>query len=739
MPLQRTPPPTRKASTSEAPGSEQPSISTAPLVNEFDASQPGRVIQVDSSKQGRQGKAAAAASEQGVNQGYQEPNLDNPRLDSPNFNRTKHLSVFHPLRSVAKRANVDVSPTSGTGDTSDEEQQPFGTPQQQLSEEEDLARPAQAGQKVNKSNQLFRPASKQLASSLNDLLEAEVDSSSRPRAASIHEMAGDKDKSSKEEEAAARRAAADAAIRQKLTDEKAELVRLERTKAARKGVITRLTNKCKQLEREAFENKSGMGQEARRLRLQIDRVSDALKDYLDAVEEIKLSERYNVDKEYRDKIDQDEALTENNGEQLVAAYTSATFEVFAKLNLVDPSLFPAQPPPADPPAAGAAGGAAAAPPPPAAGAAAAAAAPSAADFGAALTQAVRDATGVGYMGLPEPALKWDKFDGTELTKYPSFIKKFKDIVEKKHIAKEYQYDLLLSTLSGEAYDLVKGRGDRDDKYEATINDLDKEYGDRDVQVSAHFSKLRAKKRLTENAKATEVREMYTFLNDTFQALNTLGAEIDPTILLGEMECKLNKKLDLEWSRQANKYKNEKGREPKAQNCLNFLQAEAEAALRSQRRHRDTKQDTDSDEKKLRSGSALSAGKTDKKDKPSKKDDKNKSSGGNSNTGTKPKEKKEFKGNLRPGNDCPICQQHKKTNVAYCPEWKAASVDDRWKKVKEHNLCAGCGQPGHLLAACEKKRPCGIDDCKMSHRRDLHSSKSKSANAGSGPQTPHNQQ
>ena len=62
-------------------------------------------------------------------------------------------------------------------------------------------------------------------------------------------------------------------------------------------------------------------------------------------------------------------------------------------------------------------------------------------------------------------------------------------------------------------------------------------------------------------------------------------------------------------------------------------------------------------------------------------------------------------------------------------WRHTRLPPLLPSKSQLNLCSGCGYNNHLIAACEKKRECSIDSCKMYHRRDLHASKAAASNAG----------
>lgn len=70
--------------------------------------------------------------------------------------------------------------------------------------------------------------------------------------------------------------------------------------------------------------------------------------------------------------------------------------------------------------------------------------------------------------------------------------------------------------------------------------------------------------------------------------------------------------------------------------------------------------------------------------------------------------------------CKLCDQ--KHSLFRCPAFKAKSVEDRWKIVKEKRICFACLRAGHSIGTCSWKRTCGINNCKRAHNRYLHFNK-----------------
>ncbi len=63
-------------------------------------------------------------------------------------------------------------------------------------------------------------------------------------------------------------------------------------------------------------------------------------------------------------------------------------------------------------------------------------------------------------------------------------------------------------------------------------------------------------------------------------------------------------------------------------------------------------------------------------------------------------------------------------ITACNDFKSLSLDDRWKRARQLNLCFRClsqrtRSSGHLGRNCPNTEICGIKHCKLSHSRLLH--------------------
>ncbi|XP_067635019.1 uncharacterized protein [Eurosta solidaginis] len=68
-------------------------------------------------------------------------------------------------------------------------------------------------------------------------------------------------------------------------------------------------------------------------------------------------------------------------------------------------------------------------------------------------------------------------------------------------------------------------------------------------------------------------------------------------------------------------------------------------------------------------------------------------------------------------NCPRCS--KTHTLSDCGEFKAMSIDMRWKFIRENKLCIRCFKR-HFVRRCNSKRKCTVDGCKMPHNILLHS-------------------
>lgn len=66
-----------------------------------------------------------------------------------------------------------------------------------------------------------------------------------------------------------------------------------------------------------------------------------------------------------------------------------------------------------------------------------------------------------------------------------------------------------------------------------------------------------------------------------------------------------------------------------------------------------------------------------------------------------------------------CCQPSVHHLTACPKFSSLSVNDKWTFVKSNKLCFSCLMPFHIVAQCNKKRKCGIDNCIRPHNKILH--------------------
>jgi len=78
----------------------------------------------------------------------------------------------------------------------------------------------------------------------------------------------------------------------------------------------------------------------------------------------------------------------------------------------------------------------------------------------------------------------------------------------------------------------------------------------------------------------------------------------------------------------------------------------------------------------------------------------------------------FKGNSGPNKKCLFCDQsgHK---LQQCQKYLEASLDIKWKHIRERNLCFSCLNFGHRTEKCRSKKDCGKDGCLQKHHPSLH--------------------
>jgi hypothetical protein len=76
---------------------------------------------------------------------------------------------------------------------------------------------------------------------------------------------------------------------------------------------------------------------------------------------------------------------------------------------------------------------------------------------------------------------------------------------------------------------------------------------------------------------------------------------------------------------------------------------------------------------------------------------------------------------RPPNPNLKCGHCQKTGhgTYTCDVFKALTVKDRYKSVKDNKLCIRCLNPGHFARDCKSKYNCGVNKCERRHNKLLH--------------------
>ncbi len=72
----------------------------------------------------------------------------------------------------------------------------------------------------------------------------------------------------------------------------------------------------------------------------------------------------------------------------------------------------------------------------------------------------------------------------------------------------------------------------------------------------------------------------------------------------------------------------------------------------------------------------------------------------------------------PSRSCPMCRRDGHS-ASSCERFKKMTVDDRWKLVKENNLCFRCLGRNHSIKDCRVKWTCKAKGCTKKHHTMLH--------------------
>ncbi|EFX64454.1 hypothetical protein DAPPUDRAFT_14848, partial [Daphnia pulex] len=150
-----------------------------------------------------------------------------------------------------------------------------------------------------------------------------------------------------------------------------------------------------------------------------------------------------------------------------------------------------------------------------------------------------------------PDLKIKQFDG-DVFKWRSFWDIFKiNFDQNADLSDVQKYSYLREYLTGKALRAVEGFEVTDDSYPKAVKTLKELFGNKDIAVQAHMSRLYNLQNTKQATDTTSLERLYTEVNTHVRSLETLGENIKAFggFIVTIMLHKLPDELILIWNRE----------------------------------------------------------------------------------------------------------------------------------------------------------------------------------------------
>ena len=147
-----------------------------------------------------------------------------------------------------------------------------------------------------------------------------------------------------------------------------------------------------------------------------------------------------------------------------------------------------------------------------------------------------------------PKLEMKKFSGTNIEYYQEWYQIFMATIDKSSLSGVEKFIYLKMALEGEAMKLIEGYPVTEGNYALALGDLNEAYGDPDVVINHHVSKLL---NLPSQTTPQSLRNLYTSISAHVRSLEALGvtSESYSIFLVPIVKSKLNDKLRKEVTRK----------------------------------------------------------------------------------------------------------------------------------------------------------------------------------------------
>ena len=303
--------------------------------------------------------------------------------------------------------------------------------------------------------------------------------------------------------------------------------------------------------------------------------------------------------------------------------------------------------------------------------------------------------------LPEPEVP--TFNGDPI-EYWTFVRAFENLIERKTTSESARLYYLVQYTTGEVRELVKSclTMNPEEGYREARSLLKQRYGQGYRIATAYVDRLTRVPpiKAEDNAALRRFSILLTGCKNTLREIGYISKAENPDTLKMIVN-RLPYGLKLKWRDVADKITEKEGREITIEDLSDFVTTKARVA-------------THAIFGDLSNQTPLSAGGSKEKKRPP---PLRPASSFGLQVGTKQEDGDTQKPLNQTQRKCPLCSSNHW--LSQCRDFKARSLNDRYKFVRSKGLCVNCLVAGHMASSCPKPGFCRVTGCTGTHSSYLH--------------------
>ncbi|XP_065204000.1 uncharacterized protein LOC135834091 [Planococcus citri] len=293
--------------------------------------------------------------------------------------------------------------------------------------------------------------------------------------------------------------------------------------------------------------------------------------------------------------------------------------------------------------------------------------------------------------------------------WPSFYQRFTSSLRSSRLTDFDRFEYLLDCVKGEAYDLIKGIPLLEENYQSAIKVLRKRFENRRLNLRLFLNKL-FQLPSAADSDPDSLRKLITTITCTVRALENMDFKLDllSSELISQLVVtKLDKRTRELWEMtlseelaKANKTEEEPddNKPSSYTQLMEFLELRLRVLSSVFIGDRPKKESSEVKSQRTRTAALVTTTTT-----------------ANGTPNTPPPNSAGSPQTTAAPRSCPCCNQ---IHPLYqCANFKALSIADRYKKVRDERLCVNCFSKGHYAAQC---RSIHCRQCNKLHHTLLHS-------------------